>query len=189
VQYALRPLISDRLIDLDRIICDLKNGISGAGRALKETMLFTERWTNVEGYAQGGKHRHLGEFDQEFSALAGRPVEIVFTPHLVPVSRGILADCYVEGDPEAIHDTLARRYADEPFVTVLPFAQAPGTGHVTASNQCHIGVVGDRRKNRALVVSALDNLAKGSSGQAVQNANLMLGEEETAGLMLAPVFP
>ena len=189
VQYALRPLISDGLIDLDRIICDLKNGISGAGRSLKENMLFAERWTNVEGYAQGGKHRHLGEFDQEFTLLAGRPVEIVFTPHLVPASRGILADCYVEGDPAAIHGALAARYADEPFVTVLPFGQAPGMGHVTASNQCHIGVIGDRKKNRALVVSTLDNLTKGSSGQAVQNANLMLGEAETAGLMLAPVFP
>jgi len=189
VQYALRPLIAAGLVDLDRIICDLKNGISGAGRSLKENMLFAERWTNVEGYAQGGKHRHLGEFDQEFSALAGRPVEIIFTPHLVPASRGILADCYVEGDPRAIHAALAQNYADEAFVTVLPFGQAPGMGHVTGSNQCHIGVIGDRRENRALVVSTLDNLTKGSSGQAVQNANLMLGEAETAGLMLAPVFP
>lgn len=189
VQYALRPLISEGLIDLDRIICDLKNGISGAGRSLKENMLFTERWTNVEGYAQGGRHRHLGEFDQEFSALAGRPVEIMFTPHLVPASRGILADCYVEGDARTIHAALERQYLGEPFVTVLPFGQAPGMGHVTASNQCHIGVISDRKENRALVVSTLDNLTKGSSGQAVQNANLMLGEEETAGLMLAPVFP
>jgi len=189
VQYALRPLIGQGLVDLDRIICDLKNGISGAGRSLKENMLFAERWTNVEGYAQGGKHRHLGEFDQEFELLAGRPVEIVFTPHLVPASRGILADCYVEGDPAAIHEALARQYADEPFVTVLPFGTAPGMGHVTGSNQCHIGVVGDRKPNRALVVSTLDNLTKGSSGQAVQNANLMLGEDETAGLKLAPVFP
>ena len=189
VQYALRPLIAQGLVDVDRIICDLKNGISGAGRSLKENMLFAERWTNIEGYAQGGKHRHLGEFDQEFTLLAGRPVEIIFTPHLVPASRGILADCYVEGDPGAIHEALERQYADEPFVTVLPLGQAPGMGHVTASNQCHIGVIADRKANRALVVSTLDNLTKGSSGQAVQNANLMLGEEETAGLLLAPVFP
>lgn len=189
VQYALRPLISAGLIDLDNIICDLKNGISGAGRSLKENMLFAERSTDVQGYAQGGKHRHLGEFDQEFSLLAGRPVEIVFTPHLVPVNRGILADCYVKGEADAIHAALAAQYENEPFVTVLPFGQAPGMGHVTASNQCHIGVVGDRVAGRALVVATLDNLTKGSSGQALQNANLMLGEEETAGLMLAPVFP
>ncbi len=121
--------------------------------------------------------------------LAGEPVEIVFTPHLVPANRGILADCYVEGDAQAIHAAPAAQYADEPFVTVLPFGTAPGMGHVAGSNQCHIGVIGDRKPGRALVVSALDNLTKGSSGQAIQNANLMLGEDETTGLMLAPVFP
>ncbi len=189
VQFALRPLIEAGVIDLDEIICDLKNGISGAGRALKETMLFTERSHDVVGYSQGGKHRHLGEFDQEFSALAGRPVEIQFTPHLVPMSRGILASCYLRGDPAAIHAALAARYEDEPFIVTLPFGQLPGTGAVTGSNFCHIGVVGDRRPGRALVVATLDNLAKGSSGQAVQNANLMLGMPETDGLMLAPVFP
>ncbi|MEC7763815.1 MAG: N-acetyl-gamma-glutamyl-phosphate reductase [Pseudomonadota bacterium] len=189
VQFALRPLIEESLIDLDRIICDLKNGISGAGRSLKENMLFAERSTDVMGYSQGGKHRHLGEFDQEFSAIAGRKVEIMFTPHLVPVNRGILADCYVEGDPKAIHNALVARYESEPFIEVLPFGQAPGMGHVMGSNFCHIGVIGDRVPGRALVVSTLDNLCKGSSGQAMQNANLMLGEDETTGLMLAPVFP
>lgn len=189
VQYALRPLIEGGLIDLDEIICDLKNGISGAGRSLKETMLFTERQTDVMGYSQGGKHRHLGEFDQEFTALAGRPVEIMFTPHLVPMSRGILASCYLRGDAMAIHAALGARYADEPFIVVLPFGQLPGTGSVAGSNFCHIGVIGDRKPGRAMVVSTLDNLNKGSSGQAVQNANLMLGLDETAGLMLAPVFP
>ena len=189
VQDALRPLIEGGLIDLDEIICDLKNGISGAGRSLKENMLFTERQTDVLGYSQGGKHRHLGEFDQEFTALAGRPVEIMFTPHLVPMSRGILASCYLRGDAKAIHAALEARYADEPFIVVLPFGQLPGTGSVAGSNFCHIGVIGDRKPGRAMVVSTLDNLNKGSSGQAVQNANLMLGLDETAGLMLAPVFP
>ncbi|SPF75818.1 N-acetyl-gamma-glutamyl-phosphate reductase [Aliiroseovarius pelagivivens] len=189
VQYALRPLISGGLVDLDRIICDLKNGISGAGRSLKENMLFAERSTDVLGYAQGGTHRHLGEFDQEFSMLAGRDVRIQFMPHLVPVNRGILADCYVDGDPQAIHAALAQQYADEPFVTVLPFGKLPGMGQVMGSNQCHLGVAGDRIPGRALVVSALDNLCKGSSGQALQNANLMLGEDETTGLMMPPVFP
>jgi len=189
VQYALRPLIEGGLIDLDEIICDLKNGISGAGRSLKENLLFTERQTDVLGYSQGGKHRHLGEFDQEFTALAGRPVEIIFTPHLVPMSRGILASCYLRGDAKAIHAALEARYADEPFIVVLPFGQLPGTGAVVGSNFCHIGVIGDRKPGRAMVVSTLDNLNKGSSGQAVQNANLILGLDETAGLMLAPVFP
>lgn len=189
VQFALRPLIEGGLIDLDDIICDLKNGVSGAGRSLKENMLFAERSEDVAGYSQGGRHRHLGEFDQEFSALAGRPVRIVFTPHLVPVNRGILASCHVRGDAAAIHAALVARYAQEPFVVVLPFGQLPAMAHVQGSNFAHIGVTGDRVAGRTLVVSTIDNLNKGSSGQAVQNANLMLGIEETAGLMLTPVFP
>ncbi len=189
VQFALRPLIEAGLIDLDDIVCDLKNGISGAGRGLKENMLFAERSEDVAGYSQGGKHRHLGEFDQEFSAIAGREVRILFTPHLVPVNRGILASCHLKGDPKAIHAALVARYAAEPFVIVLPYGQLPAMAHVQGSNFCHIGVTGDRVKGRALVVSTLDNLCKGSSGQAVQNANLMLGLDEAAGLMLAPVFP
>lgn len=189
VQFALRPLIAAGVIDLDDIICDLKNGISGAGRSLKENMLFAERSTDVAGYSQGGKHRHLGEFDQEFSLIAGRKVEIMFTPHLVPINRGILASCYLKGDPEAMHAALVEQYKDEPFIEVLPFGKLPSMGNVTGSNFCFLGVTGDRIKGRGLVVSTLDNLNKGSSGQAVQNANLMLGLPETAGLMLAPVFP
>ena len=189
VQFALRPLIEQGLIDLDDIICDLKNGVSGAGRSLKENMLFTERSEDVAGYSQGGKHRHLGEFDQEFSLIAGRPVQIIFTPHLVPVNRGILASCYLKGDAQAIHKALVSRYAEEPFIVVLPFGQLPAMAHVQASNFCHIGVIGDRVPGRALVVSTLDNLNKGSSGQALQNANLMLGLPETQGLLGTPVFP
>ncbi len=189
VQFALRPLIEARLIDLDDIVCDLKNGVSGAGRSLKETMLFAERSEDVAGYSQGGRHRHLGEFDQEFSRLAGREVRILFTPHLVPVNRGILASCYVKGDPRAIHAALHARYADEPFCVVLPLGELPAMSHVQGSNFVHLGVVGDRVAGRTLVVSTLDNLNKGSSGQAIQNANLMLGLPETAGLLLAPVFP
>ena len=189
VQFALRPLIENRLIDLDDIVCDLKNGISGAGRSLKENMLFAERSEDVMGYSQGGKHRHLGEFDQEFSRLAGRDVRILFTPHLVPVNRGILASCYVKGDPQAIHAALESRYDHEPFCVVLPYGELPAMSHVQGSNFVHLGVVGDRVAGRTLVVSTLDNLNKGSSGQALQNANLMLGLPETEGLMLAPVFP
>ena len=122
-------------------------------------------------------------------ALAGREVRIIFTPHLVPVNRGILASCYVKGDAQAIHAALSQRYAEEPFCVVLPFGELPAMAHVQGSNFVHLGVTGDRVTGRALVVSTLDNLNKGSSGQAVQNANLMLGRPETEGLMLAPVFP
>ena len=188
-QYALRPLIAGKLIDLDEIIIDLKTGVSGAGRSLKENLLHAELSEGAHAYGVGGTHRHLAEFDQEFSAIAGRDVKVQFTPHLLPANRGILATVYVKGDPEAIHAALAGAYADEPFLQVLPFGQHPSTRHIRGSNFCHIGVSGDRIPGRAIVIAALDNLTKGSSGQALQNANLMLGVEETAGLMLAPVFP
>lgn len=188
-QFALRPLITSGLIDMDEIILDLKCAVSGAGRALKENLLHAELSEGYNAYAIGGTHRHLGEFDQEFSKLAGRPVKVQFTPHLLPVNRGILATTYVKGDAEAIHAAFVSAYAEEPFVEVLPFGTAPSTHHVRGSNFCHIGVTADRIEGRAIVIAALDNLTKGSSGQALQNANLMLGEDETAGLMMAPLFP
>lgn len=188
-QYLLRPLIQARVIDLDEIILDLKCGVSGAGRSLKENLLHAELSEGYHAYALGGTHRHLGEFDQEFSAIAGRDLRIQFTPHLIPANRGILATGYVKGEAQAVHDTLAAAYDGEPFIEVLPMGEAPSTRHIRGSNFCHIGVVADRIEGRAIVVAALDNLTKGSSGQALQNANLMLGLDETAGLMLAPVFP
>lgn len=188
-QFALRPLIAEKAIDLTDIILDLKCAVSGAGRSLKENLLHAELSEGYNAYAIGGTHRHLGEFDQEFSALAGEPVRVQFTPHLIPANRGILATVYVKGEPARVHDVLARAYADEPFLHVLPFGQAPSTHDVRGSNFCHIGVAGDRIPGRAIIVAALDNLTKGSSGQALQNANLMLDFEETQGLMLAPLFP
>ncbi len=188
-QFALRPLIAGGVIDLDEIVIDLKAGVSGAGRSLKENLLHAELSGGTHTYSAGGKHRHLGEFDQEFSKIAGRPVRVQFTPHLLPMNRGILATVYVRGQPQAVLETLARAYVDEPFLKVLPFGALPSTRDIAGSNFCHIGVVGDRIPGRAVVVAVLDNLTKGSSGQAIQNANLMLGLDETTGLMLAPVFP
>jgi N-acetyl-gamma-glutamyl-phosphate reductase len=188
-QFALRPLIAARVIDLDSIVIDLKAGVSGAGRSPKENLLHAELSGGTHTYSAGGKHRHLGEFDQEFSKIAGRPVQVQFTPHLLPMNRGILATVYVQGDPAVVHQTLAKAYADEPFLQVLPFGALPSTRDVAGSNFCHIGVIGDRLPGRAVVVAVLDNLNKGSSGQAMQNANLMLGLDETMGLMLAPIFP
>ncbi|WP_374272403.1 N-acetyl-gamma-glutamyl-phosphate reductase [Paenirhodobacter enshiensis] len=188
-QYALRPLIEAGVIDLDDIIIDVKAGVSGAGRSLKENLLHAELSGGTMPYSAGGKHRHLGEFDQEFSKLAGRDVRVMFTPHLMPFNRGILATVYVKGDAAAVYEALAARYADEVFLEVLPFGQVASTRSIAGSNYVHVGVVADRIAGRATVTVALDNLCKGSSGQAMQNANLMLGLEETAGLMLAPVFP
>lgn len=188
-QYALRPLISAGVIDLDSILIDLKAGVSGAGRSLKENLLHAELSGGTHSYSAGGKHRHLGEFDQEFSKIAGRPVQVQFTPHLLPMNRGVLATVYVKGDPAEVHRTLDAAYAAEPFVEVLSFGSLPSTRDIAGSNFCHIGVIGDRIPGRAVVIAVLDNLTKGSSGQAIQNANLMLGLDETAGLMLAPIFP
>jgi len=188
-QFALRPLIAAGVIDLDSIVIDLKAGVSGAGRSPKENLLHAELSGGTHTYSAGGKHRHLGEFDQEFSKIAGRPVQVQFTPHLLPMNRGILATVYVKGDPAVVHQTLAKAYANEPFLQVLPLGALPSTRDVAGSNFCHIGVIGDRLPGRAVVVAVLDNLNKGSSGQAMQNANLMLGLDETMGLMLAPIFP
>ncbi len=188
-QYALNPLMTGGLIDLDDILIDLKAAVSGAGRALKENLLHSELSEGYHAYAVGGTHRHLAEFDQEFSRLAGRDVRVQFTPHLIPANRGILATVYVKGDAAKVHAALAAAYKNEPFIITLPFGEAPSTRHVRGSNYCHIGVVADRIDGRTIIIAALDNLTKGSSGQALQNANLMLGEDETAGLMAAPVFP
>jgi len=188
-QYALRPLIAAEAIDLDNIVLDMKCAVSGAGRSLRENLLHAELSEGYHAYAVGSVHRHMGEFDQEFSALAGRPVSVQFTPHLIPANRGILATTYVRGDAARIHQILADAYAGETFVQVLPYGEQPSTRHVRGSNFCHIGVTADRMAGRAIVVAALDNLTKGSSGQALQNANLMLNLEEETGLMMAPCFP
>ena len=188
-QFALRPLVEAGVIDLDNIILDMKCAVSGAGRSLKENLLHAELSEGYHAYSAGGTHRHLGEFDQEFSKIAGRDVQVQFTPHLIPANRGILATTYVQGNAATVHRTLTERYAEEPFLQVLPFGEVPSTRHIRGSNFCHLGVVGDRIAGRAIVVAALDNLTKGSSGQALQNANLMLGLVETEGLMMAPLFP
>jgi N-acetyl-gamma-glutamyl-phosphate reductase len=188
-QFALRPLIAAGVINLDDILIDLKAGVSGAGRSLKENLLHAELSGGTHAYSAGGKHRHLGEFDQEFSKVAGRKVEVQFTPHLLPMNRGILATVYMKGDAKIVHQVLEKAYEAEPFLKVLPFGDLPSTRDIAGSNFCHLGVIGDRRPGLAVVVAVLDNLTKGSSGQAIQNANLMLGIDETTGLMLAPVFP
>ena len=146
-----------------------------------------KRQTNA--YSVGGVHRHLGEFDQELFKIAGRSVNIQFTPHLIPANRGILATAYVVGDSNEINKILSDRYKNEHFIHVLPLGETPSTHHVRGSNECHIGVVPDRIENRSIIIAALDNLTKGSSGQAVQNANLMLGIDETCGLNFVPIFP
>jgi len=185
----LVPLLEAELIDPDEIVIDAITGITGAGRSVSERKLFSEVTEGLDAYGIAS-HRHTAEFDQELSKAAGREVVASFTPHLAPLNRGILATIYVRGEAEALQAKLAERYADEPFVEVAPFgAPAPQTRHVRGSNLCRIGVFADRKPGRAILISALDNLTKGASGQAVQCANLMLGLPETEGLTLAPLFP
>ncbi|MEM6676482.1 MAG: N-acetyl-gamma-glutamyl-phosphate reductase [Pseudomonadota bacterium] len=182
------PLLSAAVIDPEEIIIDLKAGVSGAGRAAKEALLFAEVSEGVHAY-NVARHRHIAEFEQEMSAAAGRPVHPTFVAHLIPQNRGILATIYVKGEAEAVHATLASAYAAEPFMVVLPLGETPGTRHVRGSNFAHIGVAPDSRPGRAVVISAIDNLMKGASGMALQCANLMLGFDETDGLMAPPYFP
>jgi N-acetyl-gamma-glutamyl-phosphate reductase len=190
-QMPLIPLLRAKAIDPDEIVVDAKSGMTGAGRAAKEEMLFSEVSEGFHAYGVG-HHRHMAELDQEFSKAAGHEVIVSFTPHLVPMNRGILSTIYVRGpkaSPEDLHAILLKSYANEPFVHVLPFGKVPQTRHVRGSNVTFIGVAADRIPGRAIIVSALDNLTKGASGQAVQNMNVMLGYPETTGLEQVALFP
>jgi N-acetyl-gamma-glutamyl-phosphate reductase len=173
-------------------VVDAKSGMTGAGRAAKEAMLFSEVSEGFHAYGVG-HHRHMAELDQEFSLAAGREVIVTFTPHLVPMNRGILSTIYVRGrrgrEPQDFHEVLLKFYTKEPFVHVLPFGETPQTRHVRGSNMTFIGVVRDRIPGRAIVIAALDNLVKGASGQAIQNMNLVLGYPETMGLEQVALFP
>jgi len=188
----LLPLLKNKAIDPDEIVIDAKSGMTGAGRAAKDEMVFAEVSEGFHAYGVG-RHRHMAELDQEFSKAAGRPVTASFTPHLVPMNRGILATIYVRGrrsrSAGELHAILEKCYAKEPFVHVLPLGEVPQTRHVRGSNMTFIGVVADRIAGRAIIVSALDNLTKGASGQAVQNMNVMFGFPETMGLHQAALFP
>jgi N-acetyl-gamma-glutamyl-phosphate reductase len=190
-ELPLIPLLKANAIDPDEIVVDAKSGMTGAGRAAKEEMLFSEVSEGFHAYGVG-HHRHMAELDQEFSLAAGREVIVTFTPHLVPMNRGILATIYVrsaKATPQDLHAILLKSYAKEPFVQVLPFGKTPQTRHVRGSNMTFIGVAADRIPGRAIIVSALDNLTKGASGQAVQNLNVMLGYPETTGLEQVALFP
>ncbi|MCX7311314.1 MAG: N-acetyl-gamma-glutamyl-phosphate reductase [Alphaproteobacteria bacterium] len=191
-QLALTPLLKAKAIAPNEIVIDAKSGMTGAGRSAKEEMLFSEVSEGFHAYGVG-HHRHMAELDQEFSAAAGREVVVTFTPHLVPMNRCILSTIYVRHTKgksvEELHAILSKYYAKETFVHVLPFGQTPQTRHVRGSNMTFIGVAKDRVPGRAIVISTLDNLVKGASGQAVQNMNLMLGWPEATGLEQVALFP
>jgi N-acetyl-gamma-glutamyl-phosphate reductase len=188
----LVPLIEAGLIETGDIIVDAKSGVSGAGRAEREANLFAEVSEGIHAYAVAN-HRHAPEIEQSLSLAADEDVVINFTPHLMPMNRGILASIYVRlSDGVGVADLRAElqaRYADEPFVRVTPEGVAPATRHVRGSNHCLIGVFPDRLPGRAILISAIDNLVKGASGQAVQNFNLVSGLAEITALEQEPLFP
>ena len=191
-QLPLIPLVKAAVIDPDDIVIDAKSGVTGAGRGLKETSLFAEVSEGINAYGVAN-HRHMPEIEQGLSRAAGRPIHVSFTPHLMPMNRGILSTIYVRYANGATLADLRRvledAYRDETFVHVLPAGSMPATHHVRGSNLCLIGLAQDRLSGRAIVISALDNLMKGSSGQAIQDMNAMLGIDEATGLQQEPLFP
>lgn len=192
VLLALLPLVQSGVIALDEVIIDAKSGVSGAGRGLKEANLFCETGESMQAYGVG-RHRHMPEIEQELGAAAGRDVRINFTPHLAPMSRGELVTCHVRLQPgrtlQDARDALRASSKDEPFVHLAPVGLSPSTRHVRGSNHCLINVFEDRIPGRIIVIAVIDNLVKGSAGQALQNCNVMFGFPETAGLLQAPLFP
>ncbi len=192
ILLAVLPLIKAGQIEPDRLIIDSMSGVSGAGRKAVQSSLFTEVNEGVKAYGVGG-HRHVAEMEQEVSNAAGKPLHISFTPHLVPMNRGISSTIHThvtKGNKAAeLHATLSNFYANAPFVHIMPLGTVPSTAEVRGTNQCRIGVVDDRRSGKAILVSVIDNLVKGASGQAIQNMNIMFGLPETTGLNAVAVFP
>ena len=189
---ALLPIVAAGQVDAGDLVVDAKSGVSGAGRGLKQNTLFTEAGEGMSPYSVA-KHRHAPEIEQEISKAAGRDVLVNFTPHLIPMSRGELCTSYVRlaggATADDLRATLSEAYHDEVFVHVAAPGVLPQTQNVRGSNYVQIGVFADRIPGRAIVISVLDNLVKGSAGQAIQNFNLMFGIEETTGLMQQPLFP
>ena len=189
---AAAPLLDSGSVELNSLIVDSKSGISGAGPKPRDTTHYPNRESNVVAY-NIGVHRHTPEIEQELSAVAGEPLCVSFTPHLVPMTRGILSTLYLhlkqELSTEAVLERYAVFYANEPFVRVLPAGEYPQTKAVLGSNYCDIGLEVDARTNRVVVMAAIDNLGKGAAGAVVQNLNLMFGFNETAGLQSPGLMP
>lgn len=182
---ALVPLLKDGLIEPGSILVDAKSGVSGAGRRAEVEYSFCEVNESLRAYSVG-RHRHTPEIEQELSGVAGFAVTVSFTPHLIPMSRGLLSTCYAhaKGPVTAadLRSSFERAYRDEPFVRLLPEGALPSTGQVWGSNFVDLGFVLDGRTGRVIVITALDNLGKGAAGAAVQNMNLMAGLPETTAL-------
>ncbi|AVX21760.1 N-acetyl-gamma-glutamyl-phosphate reductase [Carboxydocella sporoproducens DSM 16521] len=192
ILLALAPALKHGLLHLDTIIADSKSGVSGAGRGVSLGVHFSEVNENFKAY-NVGQHRHTAEIEQELAVLAGKPLTITFTPHLVPMTRGILSTVYAKLrqnlEEEEIRAIYRDFYRGEPFVKVLEAGQYPQTKWCAGSNRAFIGLKKDARTGRLILVSAIDNLVKGASGQAVQNMNILFGLPETMGLEETGLWP
>ncbi len=189
VHLGLLPLAEARAVDLDHLIADAKSGVSGAGKKAEEHLLFSEASDNFKTYSVSG-HRHWPEIRQELDAAAGRSVGLTFVPHLAPMIRGIHATLYARITAKIEFQKLYEdRYRNEPFVDVLPGGSEPDTRSVRATNTCRIAIHRPNGGDMLVVLSVIDNLVKGASGQAVQNMNIMFGFEETMGLAHLAIVP
>jgi len=189
VHLGLLPLAEARAVDLDHLIADAKSGVSGAGKKAEEHLLFSEASDNFKTYSISG-HRHWPEIRQGLDAAAGRSVGLTFVPHLAPMIRGIHATLYARITANIEFQKLYEdRYRNEPFVDVLPGGSEPDTRSVRATNTCRIAIHRPNGGDMLVVLSVIDNLVKGASGQAVQNMNIMFGFEETMGLSHLAIVP
>jgi len=192
ILLPLIPLVENHLIEETGIIIDSKSGVSGAGRSLRESSLHGEVSEGAHAYGISD-HFHTAEIEQSLSVAAGHSVQVSFTPHLLPMNRGILSTIYVQAKGgttiDELMSALKDRYVDEHFVRIVDTDVVPHTRHVRGSNYCLIGLYADRITGRAIICSVEDNLVKGGSGQAIQNMNVMMGLEETWGLDQKPIFP
>ncbi|EED35518.1 N-acetyl-gamma-glutamyl-phosphate reductase [Luminiphilus syltensis NOR5-1B] len=191
IQLGFAPLLEAKAVDTSGLIASCASGVSGAGRQAKIANLVTEAGESFKAYGVAG-HRHLPEIEQGLSAVAGSSVSVTFVPHLVPMTRGIHATLFAQledGAPEDLQDLFERRYADEPFVDVLPAGSLPQTRSVRGANTCQIAVTQPQGRDTVVVTAVIDNLVKGASGQAVQAMNIMLGLPETMGLEVIALIP
>lgn len=189
VQLGFLPLLEAGVVDASYLIADAKSGVSGAGRKAEVGALFAEAGDNFKAYAASG-HRHLPEISQGLARYAGKPVGLTFVPHLTPLIRGIHATLYARlTDAADVQALFEARYANEPFVDVLPFGAHPETRSVRGANMCRIALHQPQGGDTLVILSAIDNLVKGASGQAVQNMNIMFGLPETMGLELVGLLP
>lgn len=182
---ALTPLVSNKSIDFSTIIIDAKSGATGAGKKLSQGSHFCEVNESVKAYSVG-THRHTSEIEEQLSIIGGEDITLNFTPHLLPVNRGIIATCYASLKTKAHTKDIIKMYKDfykdERFVKIMDEGSLPELKYVVGSNNCYIGITVDSRTNRVIVISCIDNLIKGASGQAIQNLNILFGYNESTGL-------